>query len=160
MSDHVQDPFEGADDQESKLNMDDFQDAFQLASKGQRFVNYLIDGLLIGIPVNLLFAPKIEIDPNYPGQVDTSGYGTYYFLLIVIMLAYYAVMEKNLGKTVGKMVTNTRVVREDGGAISWGQAFGRAASRFIPFEPFSVLFGKDGVGWHDKFPATRVVKNK
>jgi uncharacterized RDD family membrane protein YckC len=163
MSDHVQDPFEGASEQESKLNMDDFQDMYQLATKGQRFVNYLIDVIILYILMAVVMGVMmgaVVMDPNDPTGVNTGALGLTYLLVIAVLLGYYAVMEKTLGRTIGKMASSTRVVREDGGPISWGQAIGRSAARMIPFEAFSVLFTKDGVGWHDSLPGTRVIKNK
>ena len=67
-------------------------------------------------------------------------------------------MEFSLGKTVGKMLTKSTVVREDGGRITLGQAFGRSLCRLIPFDAFSFL-GSTAVGWHDSISKTRVVKD-
>lgn len=165
MSEHVQDPFEGAENEESKLNMDDFQDAYQLASKGQRFVNYLIDGIILTIIIYAVIIPMMissvsSMDMSDPyAQPPMANFGLMYLMVFAIMLGYYAVMEKTLGKTIGKMASSTRVVREDGSPITWGQAIGRAAARLIPFEAFSVLFSNKGVGWHDSLPGTRVIKN-
>jgi uncharacterized RDD family membrane protein YckC len=56
------------------------------------------------------------------------------------------------------LIFGTMVVSEKGGAASFGQILGRTFSRFIPFEPFSLLFSKDSCGWHDTLPKTRVVR--
>jgi uncharacterized RDD family membrane protein YckC len=165
MSEHMQDPFENAENQESKLNMEDFQDAYQLASKGQRFVNYLIDGIIISILMYAIIIPMTissvsSMDYSDPyAQPEMPNIGLMYLLIFGLWIGYYAIMEKLLGKTIGKMASSTRVVREDGGPISWGQAIGRSAARLIPFEAFSVLFSNKGVGWHDSLPGTRVIKN-
>ena len=161
MSEHVPDPFEGADEQESKLHMEDFLDAYQLASKGQRFGNYIVDyivtsGITWMVLIPMMFTSSDFTDPY--GEPSGAGTALSYLVSFSLMIAYYAVMEKVTGKTLGKMVTGTRVVREDGSEISWGQAWGRSLARLIPFEPFSVLFSGDAVGWHDSMPNTRVIK--
>ena len=59
------------------------------------------------------------------------------------------------GRSLGKLITGTKAISEDGSEISWGQAFGRGFSRMVPFEPFSALGGNP---WHDRWSNTRVVK--
>jgi uncharacterized RDD family membrane protein YckC len=80
----------------------------------------------------------------------------------VIVLAgffgYYVVLEAAFGWTVGKLITGTRVVRFDGDKPRVPQIIGRTFARFVPFEPFSVLFGNTKLGWHDSWSGTRVVK--
>lgn len=72
---------------------------------------------------------------------------------------YYFVMELVFGRTVGKIVTGTKVVRADGSRPSAGQIIGRTLSRIIPFEAFS-FFSSPCVGWHDSLSGTRVVKTR
>ena len=57
------------------------------------------------------------------------------------MVGYYVILEASFGWTIGKLVTGTRVVRFDGDKPHFPQILGRTFARFIPFEPFSVLFG-------------------
>lgn len=128
-----------------------FDVELNLASGGKRFANYLIDLVaffvlmfLLGIFLGVLGA----IDAGTEFGLNLLGY--------IIFLFYYFIMEATTGKTIGKMITGTKVVNMDGGAISTGQAVGRALCRFIPFEAFSFL-GSTAVGWHDSIPKTRVV---
>jgi uncharacterized RDD family membrane protein YckC len=48
-------------------------------------------------------------------------------------------MEASTGKTVGKYVTGTQVLTEDGEQPSVGTIFIRTLCRIIPFEPFSFF---------------------
>jgi hypothetical protein len=48
-------------------------------------------------------------------------------------------------------------VSVDGGIPTRGQIVKRSLIRLIPFEPFSFLFRKQAIGWHDKWSDTRVV---
>jgi uncharacterized RDD family membrane protein YckC len=74
-----------------------------------------------------------------------------------LFLFYYVLLEGIFGRTLGKLITGTKVVGEDGGKASFGQVLGRTLCRFIPFELFSVL-GEEGRGWHDSIPKTLVIK--
>ena len=84
-----------------------------------------------------------------------------YGIGIAAMLLYYIPMESIFGFTIGKLVTGTRVVTEDGGKPRWGQIVGRTFARFIPFEPFSLLFSsEERRGWHDSLPKLYVVRKR
>ncbi|MFQ6309844.1 RDD family protein [Lysobacter capsici] len=77
-----------------------------------------------------------------------------------VVVLYYVPLEGMFGVTLGKLVTGTRVVDEQGRPPSWGQVLGRTFARFIPFEAFSVLFAREDrvSGWHDRLPKTLVVR--
>ncbi len=77
----------------------------------------------------------------------------------LIMFAYYVPQEALGGRTLGKRIMKTRVVREDGGPASLGQVLLRTLCRLIPFE-FVSFFGHTGdgpCGWHDRIPRTVVI---
>ncbi len=131
-----------------------FDVELHLASGGKRFANYLID-LVVFFTLMFLFGVFLGV----LGAIDAGAEFALNFLGYVILLFYYFIMEATTGKTIGKMITGTRVVNMDGGAISTGQAAGRALCRFIPFEAFSFL-GSTAVGWHDSIPKTRVIDDK
>mgnify|MGYP000663414543 CR=1 FL=1 len=144
MSDFVEDPFDSPGEQESKLNIEDFQDAYILASSGERFANYLIDWfgfVLICFPILTFF----DIDDS--ANLFLYGGSTVYYILL----------ETTNGRTLGKLITGTKVVHEDGGPASFTQVLGRSFSRLVPFDAFSFL-GSEAVGWHDKWSKTRVIK--
>jgi uncharacterized RDD family membrane protein YckC len=68
-------------------------------------------------------------------------------------------MEFRFGKTVGKFLTKTKVVNEDGMPPSFKNCILRSLSRMVPFEPFSLLM--DGqTAWHDRWPKTYVVQEQ
>jgi uncharacterized RDD family membrane protein YckC len=70
-------------------------------------------------------------------------------------VGYYFLCEATTGRTVGKLVSGTRVVTESGGKPTTLQILQRTLSRMVPFEPFS-FFGPS-TGWHDRWSKTRVV---
>jgi uncharacterized RDD family membrane protein YckC len=134
----------------------DADDAVEVvpAARWRRLVTFLIDyvcfillaavvGVLIAVTAGDEGIARLE---NMPDLV----FG------IAIMSIYYVPMETLFGRTIGKLVTGTRVVDEEGKRPSLGQVFGRTFARFIPFEMFS-FFGSSGRGWHDSIAKTYVV---
>lgn len=85
-----------------------------------------------------------------------------YVIGVFATLLYYITLEGWFGWTIGKLVTGTRVVNEKGGRPGWKQVMGRTLGRFIPFEPFSLLFANDADkrGWHDTLSKTHVVRRR
>lgn len=133
------------------------------ASQNRRFVNWLIDNVAVqvlssaaGIFIGSMLAPPDGMRPN-PGTAEMAGV-LGIFAGLFVFFAYYFVLEVACQKTLGKIVTGTKVVRLDGGRPSLLQCLGRTAARFIPFEPFSFLGSKEPRGWHDRLSGTRVVR--
>ena len=61
----------------------------------------------------------------------------------IIGTFYYSLFEYlSGGRTIGKLLTGTMVVSEDGRPLTYPQVLGRTLSRFVPFEPFS-FFGNE-----------------
>lgn len=132
----------------------------KLASSNQRFLTYLLDGLIIG-PGSLAIGFGVGIALSVVGKTseETVNRASLYVQLFVwiMIFLYYVGMEAMLGRTLGKLVTGTRVVSVDGTDPSIGQIIGRTLCRSIPFDPLSFLFGSEPVGWHDKISGTRVI---
>lgn len=70
---------------------------------------------------------------------------------------YYLFFEGIWGRTLGKWITKTKVVRTDGEKPKFIQILGRSFARWIPFEAFSFLVSNNPVGWHDRLSGTLVV---
>jgi uncharacterized RDD family membrane protein YckC len=133
---------------------------FERASTGARFLNYIIDLICFYI---LLFVTSFVIGiltyteegTNAFGE-ESSGLALVYMMTFILYLGYYIILEKFAkGRTIGKLITGTRVVKTDGTAITLQDAFLRTLSRFVPFEPFSALTGNP---WYDSWTSTQVVK--
>ena len=135
-----------------------------IATQGQRFATFLIDqivvrviafsaGMVIGA---IMFSSGMEFteDDQLTLTLIDIGIGTSLFV------AYFVVMEFAFQRTIGKLAAGTKVVNLAGGKPTVGQIIGRSFARFIPFEAFSFLGGKNPVGWHDSLSRTRVVKLK
>lgn len=145
------------------------QDVFNYveASTGQRFLNYLIDALVmqygLGIVSGYLLARLVvAISPEAAYVARSESFdilASYYLLAIFNYLIYYTFCEKLFkGYTLGKLITGTRAIREDGQELNFKDAFLRSLSRLVPFEPFSI-WGGNGI-WHDSWTKTMVIKSR
>jgi len=126
----------------------------ELASRLQRFLNYIIDAI-----AQFLLAVGIGIVSqlgNSTWMFSLTGMSTIVFNF-VLGCTYYLFCEGVFGRTVGKLVTRTRVVTVSGENPRFLQIVGRTLARFIPFEAFS-FFGPLAVGWHDSLSGTRVIR--
>jgi uncharacterized RDD family membrane protein YckC len=74
----------------------------------------------------------------------------------LVYVAYCGVLEYGSGKTIGKILMKTRVVREDGSKPDFITIVKRSLSRIIPFDAFSFL-SNNPRGWHDSISDTIVV---
>jgi uncharacterized RDD family membrane protein YckC len=133
-----------------------------LASKGERFLNFIIDLLIIYI-----IAVCIVATINIIGDV-TDSYGVSnwvkslslienLFFGLIILFFYYAFTEMYFSRTFAKYFTKTMVVRVDGSKPNTKNFMIRTVSRLNPIDPFSFL-GKSERGLHDTLSATYVVK--
>ncbi|HYG39543.1 MAG TPA: RDD family protein [Cytophagales bacterium] len=138
-------------DHAANRETDPDEDFFELAGAGKRLMNYLIDTSIIYMLWHLALMATF-----YFFNKTEQDIGTVYLVLFSVYLPYYIFLEYLKGKTVGKMITGTQVLDEDGYKASFGRIVLRTVCRFIPFEAVSFLFG-DAVGWHDLLSKTRVV---
>jgi uncharacterized RDD family membrane protein YckC len=121
----------------------------QDASLGTRFANLMLDSIGRMVFMFALVMPLALL------KLETLSS----LAVLIGVLGYHFLFEVTLGRTPGKFLTGTRVVSADGSRASAGQILGRTLARFVPFEPFSFLFGGNPAsGWHDKWSNTRVVK--
>jgi uncharacterized RDD family membrane protein YckC len=141
---------------------------YTYATTGQRFLNFLIDNLLLRFGLSMLTGMAVgmilgSFFPDYMLELSESGnrFGLYalaYLIVIINYLIYYTICEKAFkGYTLGKLITGTRAIREDGNELTLKDALLRSLSRMVPFEAFSA-FG--GYPWHDSWTKTRVIKSR
>jgi uncharacterized RDD family membrane protein YckC len=98
---------------------------------GRRVVATIIDGLLFGI-VSGVFAEAFGTRTTSSGfavtRLSTGGS----FLLLVVAVLYYVLLEGIVGRTLGKMITGVRVVDEvTGNPPGIGKAAIRTLLRII-----------------------------
>lgn len=66
-------------------------------------------------------------------------------------------METVFQKTIGKFLTKTKVISQDGEKPTFQKIVGRTFGRLIPLDHISYFFSKEG--FHDRVSATTVVKD-
>lgn len=137
--------------------MEEMSPNLKRSSTTKRFLNYLIDlifylilSFMLGLVAGILLAISGNIDfietPAFEAIINV-------FTLALIFL-YYFIFELAFGATPAKFITGTRVTTRDGQKPEAGAIALRSLIRFVPFEPFSFLFGE---GWHDKWSKTIVI---
>lgn len=125
-----------------------------LASGGKRFANYLIDIISFYI---IFFVIAIVIGVLFPNASNAEDFVFSIFGYLGFVLYYWA-FESLTGKTIGKYITRTKIVKEDGSQPETINILGRSFSRLIPFDAFSYL-GENGRGWHDRIPKIYVIND-
>ncbi len=119
------------------------------ASVGLRFGNYIID--------IIMFYLLYDCCRIFYGELfSTAGGLMSYVIVYFIFISYYTVMEAATGgKTIGKLITGTTAIRNDGAPFTFNDAIIRSLCRIVPFEPLSAFTGNP---WHDKWTNTKVIK--
>lgn len=84
---------------------------------------------------------------------DLGIWGTY----LCFAMFYYLVLESIFGRTMGKIITGSIVVNENGIKPNFGIIFKRTLCRLIPFDAFSFLSKSERI-WHDSLSKTYVVE--
>jgi uncharacterized RDD family membrane protein YckC len=134
---------------------------YMMAGHGKRIANYLIDlimvyisvfilGIVLGI-LALLFDSTAFLD--WLGRMNRFQSLVFGVLFVI---TYFGLFESLTQRTVGKYVTGTIVVMEDGTTPEPRTGFLRAFCRLIPFEQFT-FFGTPPNGLHDRLTKTVVV---
>lgn len=138
------------------------------ASRMKRFLNLLIDTVffyiiivaltfIIGLMVTVMGA-----DANNSVsvlQLDQLIDHLLKVLFFVGFFGYYITFEAWLSKTPGKMITNTKVVDNEGQKPGFTTIFWRSLSRIVPFDAFTFL-RENPIGIHDRISKTMVVNDK
>jgi len=149
------------------LSGDDYGVQFTHATQGQRFANWLIDNILMRFALSYLTGMAVGllinmINPDFLNRIIYEGERSIDFILLGLMIGYlnyivyYTLCEKLFkGYTLGKIITGTRAIRQDGGELTFRNALLRSLSRCVPFEVFS---GFNSLTWHDSWTDTMVIK--
>jgi uncharacterized RDD family membrane protein YckC len=148
---------------QSQSILEDAEYQLVQASSGKRLANLIIDRLLF-VAFLFGFAFVLELmNANFFIYFDSTDIGirildqiftTVFFAVFVFL---FEVITK--GKTIGKFITGTRAVKQNGNTITPKDALMRALSRMVPFEAFSAL-GSPCYPWHDKWTDTHVIDEK
>lgn len=119
-----------------------------------RFVNFTIDFIVILIFYGLI-VPNFEMFLSLTSKAELIIYrmGT----LAIFFAVYYIPFEHKYQKTLGKIITKTKVVNLEGEKPELGDIISRTFCRLIPFDRFSFFFTRNG--FHDAISKTKVIKD-
>lgn len=130
-------------------------------SKWTRFFHHLMDSLTMLLVLSPIMMNVIRI-PNLKETADSLSnfFGDKPTVMLFIMICrviYYFSFEATLGVTSAKLLSETRVVDEDGNKPSVGKIAARTLLRIVPFEAFTFFMHS---GLHDRSSQTYVVNEK
>jgi uncharacterized RDD family membrane protein YckC len=137
-----------------------------LASIGQRFGAVILDGIIVNIvtyiPLLLFLGVDGLMNKTNPSLTTTIFQLVWTYGLIFF---YYIFFVGRLGGTPGKLALGLRVVRPDGGSVSYMRAAGRLLSTWI--SALILCIGYLMAFWdeekrtlHDRICDTRVIRIK
>ena len=111
-------------------------------------IAFLVLALILSYIVGLFFKTTYQV------TMQISAYSS----LFISFFAYYIFMEHKFQKTIGKFITNTKVVTKDGQRAELGNIVTRTIFRLIPLDRLSYLILRNG--FHDYLSDTIVIKYK
>jgi uncharacterized RDD family membrane protein YckC len=133
------------------------------AGSGKRLANYLIDLLVFYLLLFCVGVILAVLDPNASddlNSVTTLGSVVDRVISLICYGIYMGLVEGLFkGKSLGKLITGTRAVNEDGSRINFKTGFLRGLSRAVPFDALSAL-GQPPYPWHDKWTNSYVVSER
>ena len=136
------------------------------ADKIYRFINYIIDfGFAVIIIWTIVFIfvmgqyfitgkdidETIDEIANMNPLIDRIG------TLLVYGLLMFLIEKFSNGRSLGKLITGTKVVKSDGSELTTDDLLKRNFTRAVPFDQLTFLGNS---GWHDNWSNTRVVRIK
>lgn len=150
---------------EATTSFDEFdqQHVFISSSNWKRFLNLIVDSVFYIIVYYFLYLLMVTVlivsFPHYLSTLQRDVTELMGMLLNVLLnISFYTLMEYfSGGRSLGKLLTKTKIVTLDGAKPSFNNCLIRSLSRCIPFESFS-FFGNVDKGWHDSLSNTRVVE--
>lgn len=129
----------------------------------KRLLNWFIDNAVLALINYGVLLATIMILPVEAWSYDPENYNfeiIFYSCMFLTTTLYYFTLEKLTGRTIGKLLTNTRVLSNNGKKPTAGQVLTRTLCRFIPFEAFTFIARKPQNGLHDGLANTIVIDNK
>ena len=140
-------------DLEGKLEEEKEFDSKKVKS-GTRFLNFIIDSIAFLIVFAILgFIVGLFYNTDNKLIIELAGY----ILVAGEFFEYYIFMEYKFQKTIGKLITKTKVLRADGENAQIGDIIARTFCRLIPLDRLSFLFTSNG--FHDRLSNTTVVQD-
>ena len=137
-----------------------------ITDKSIRFANYAVDYLVVlGLTMLIMLVVMLLSDllmydsSSFFSSIENMNRLEEYLFGLLITIPYYILMEGLTARTIGKYLTGTIVVDNEGNKPSTETLIKRSFCRAIPFNALSFL-GEKSRGWHDSITNTYVVNKK
>ncbi|MFD0939950.1 RDD family protein [Pedobacter boryungensis] len=140
--------------QSSNINLE-----YCRANSGKRLANYLIDGTVYYIIIVFISFIIEMLIPYSVSEMNINRIEERLVGLVLYGLVMFLIEAAFQGKSLGKLITGTKAVKNDGGTLNMKDAFIRNFIRAIPFNALSAL-GTPCRPWHDSLSNTIVVDEK
>lgn len=136
------------------------------AGLGYRFANYCIDFIFsifliwVFIAIVILFlyiVNGIDSDESFDYLANLNPLVDRIMTLLLYAFIMFLTEKFSKGRSLGKLITGTKVVKSDGSDLTTDDLLKRNFSRAVPFDQLSFLGSN---GWHDKWSDTNVVRIK
>jgi uncharacterized RDD family membrane protein YckC len=127
-----------------------------------RFWAYIIDLLIVSSISGIFIKPIFRVLDIKISNPSFLLFSPYKVTLLILFLAYFALMTKIAGQTVGKMILGIKIVRQDGEKLTWGtilfrEVIGRFISKLLTIPYLLVIFMPKKEALHDLFADTYVI---
>ncbi len=133
------------------------ENQYNQATLIQRFLNSILDFLAFFLICFIFFIFGYSLVTN--GLLNSTINNLISYVTVFgFPLLNYIYLEGKYGKTIGKFITKTTVIKQNGEKITFKDAFLRTLYRLIPLE-FITIFLDDGLTFHDKLSKTFVAQD-
>jgi uncharacterized RDD family membrane protein YckC len=143
-----------------KMTLDNYPET--PAGRGKRLINSIVDTgaylllwMLLSFVV-IFVGVLFDYNPTYTDESGEAMPLLPMLLLLPVFWAYYVVCEYLFQRTLGKLLTRTKVVSESDAKPTFKQIVIRTLCRSIPFDSMSFL--TTSIGVHDRLSDTKVVE--
>jgi len=129
-----------------------------------RIVTLPLEFLPIGMMSSLPKDPSTWVNVLTPDAL-LSAVMPMFFITVVLWVLYIGFFLGRFGATPGKLALGLKVVREDGSAIEYGRAFGRALAEILSLVMCFIgyiisAFDAQKRALHDHIASTRVIRTR
>ncbi|QTD43242.1 RDD family protein [Sporosarcina sp. Te-1] len=127
-----------------------------------RFWAYVIDLIIVSSISGIVIKPIFRVAGFEISKPDFLFFSPYKIVLLLLLLAYFTLMTKLLGQTVGKMIIGIRVVQKNEEPLTWGtvlfrEVIGRFISKTLLIPYLLAIFMPKKEALHDLFADTFVI---
>ena len=111
--------------------------------------------------VTFPFIPFLGGKVLVPSEVGALAY-VYRAVQALVVVAFFGFFWTTRGQTIGMLAWRLKLLRADGGSITWRIALIRIACACVSAAAgglgyFWIWFDRDRLAWHDRWSGTRVV---